>query len=302
MKKLMLLIISTSFSIAQVDPLEDFKTMEELANKIEEEVITVKDNYFLVKGNTSSTPPYSGNIGVFNSKEGLIVIDNQWRTTYKQVKKALREISKSKVKYILNTHYHFDHIEGNNVFSKDGIPIISHHNVREKLKEQVQLYDGFIQPAHNPNSLPNITFHKKMELNLEDETVEIFHFGPAHTGGDAIIKFKQGNVIHAGDVFVTYGFPFIDYSNGGSIYGFIHSLTQIIGIMDNETIVIPGHGPLCDINDVITLRDQINECYQRVKEGKSKGQSLDSIVKDIDVKLPGNRTLLEFCTDIYKNI
>ena len=167
------------------------------------------------------------------------------------------------------------------------IPIVSHTNVRNNLKKDITIHEGFIQPKHPKSALPNITFEKKMELNLVDEVIEIFHFGSAHTDGDAIIRFKNANIIHAGDLFVTYGFPFIDINNGGSLDGFINTLSKIIDMSNESTIIIPGHGDLSDVNDVKELKRKLKLCIDEIKKKKLLGDELNIILDTLKIDLDG---------------
>ena len=126
-----------------------------------------------------------------------------------------------------------------------------------------------------------------MELNLVDEVIEIFHFGSAHTDGDAIIRFKNANIIHAGDLFVTYGFPFIDINNGGSLDGFINTLSKIIDMSNESTIIIPGHGDLSDVNDVKELKRKLKLCIDEIKKKKLLGDELNIILDTLKIELDG---------------
>ena len=283
MIKKILLIFFLEFIHPQ-SKLDAFKKMEtETYNNIVEKVVKIKNGYHMIKPENA----VAGNIGVYEDKKGLILIHNQWKVTKEHVIKALKQISNKEIIYIINTHFHYDHADGNRAFSKMGIPIVSHTNVKNNLKNDITIYEGFTQPKHPESALPSITFEKKMELNLAEEVIEIFHFGSAHTDGDAVIKFKNANIIHAGDLFVTYGFPFIDINNGGSLDGFINTLSKIIDMSNDRTIIIPGHGDLCDKNDVKELKSKLQFCIDEIREKKLLGINLNIILNTLKIDLDG---------------
>ena len=264
--------------------LDAFKKMEtETYNNIVEKVVKIKNGYHMIKPENA----VAGNIGVYEDKKGLILIDNQWKVTKEHVIKALKQISNKEIIYIINTHFHYDHADGNRAFSRMGIPIVAHTNVKNNLKNDITIHEGFTQPKHPESALPSITFEKKMELNLAEEVIEIFYFGSAHTDGDAVIKFKNANIIHAGDLFVTYGFPFIDINNGGSLDGFINTLSKIIDMSNDRTIIIPGHGDLCDKNDVKELKSKLQFCIDEIRKKKLLGINLNTILNTLKIDLDG---------------
>jgi len=265
---------------------EEAKTIK----NIKEVIVKVKPNYYMVKPENVT----GGNIGVFVSKEGLILVDDQWEVTKKHVMRALRKISNKKIKYIINTHFHFDHVDGNKAFAKMKIPIVSHKNVRVKLKndQTLDIPGGMTQPKHPEKALPSITFEKGLDIHESGETISIYHFGPAHTNGDAVIHFKKGNILHTGDLFVTYGFPFIDFNSGGNLPGFIHTLNKIIDLSNDDTIIMPGHGDLCNKNDVIEFRDKLVISYEAIKKGKANGKSIEEILENFPIIMEGFKEVL----------
>ena len=220
---------------------------------------------------------------------------------------TIKSISKKEVSFIINTHFHYDHVDGNKAFGKKGIPIISHENVRKRLKRKTKLYG---HPQHNYNmvqdkypdyALPSTVYNSTMKIYIDDEEIQLSNFGPGHTDGDTIVFFKKNNVIHAGDSFVTYGYPFVDLNDGGSFKGFINILSQIIAISNGQTKIIPGHGPVCDINDVITLKNILQEHYEITEKGFIEGLSVKEIMAEIKSELngPGNITKEDFIKNIF---
>src|SRR6185503_16676749 len=163
-----------------------------------------------------------GNIGVLVGKDGVILIDDQFAPLTEKIKKAVSEISDKPVRFVINTHYHGDHVGGNQNLGGEGAIIVAQENTRKRLsQDQINTLMKFEQKATPEEGLPKITFNESMSLHLNGETIDIIHVKNAHTDGDAIIYFRNANVLHGGDVYVRYGLPFIDQQNGGSIDGMI---------------------------------------------------------------------------------
>ena len=309
MKYFILIICFSSFSIAQTNDkdLEAFRKVEkDVENNLTEEIVKINNNFFMIK----PIGGVAGNIGVFISDKGLVLVDDQWEIIEDLILETIKSISKKEVSFIINTHFHYDHVDGNKAFGKKGIPIVSHENVRKRLKRKTKLYG---HPQHNYNmvqdkypdyALPSTVYNLTMKIYIDDEEIQLSNFGPGHTDGDTIVFFKKSNVIHAGDSFVTYGYPFVDLNDGGSFKGFINILSQIIAISNGQTKIIPGHGPVCDINDVITLKNILQEHYEITEKGFTEGLSVDQIMTEIKSELngPGNITKEDFIKNIIYDL
>src|SRR5258706_528010 len=181
--------------------------------------IKIKENIYMLKGS-------GGNMALLIGKDGNLLIDDQFAPLSEKIKAAVRSLDKGAIKYLINTHIHGDHTGGNENFKKDGVTIIAQGNVRSRMmKEQYNAVRKTTTPPRDPEALPVITFDDHISFYINNEELEVFHFNfGSHTDGDAIIHFKNSNVYHMGDVFVRYGYPFIDMNNGGSINGFIKVL------------------------------------------------------------------------------
>ena len=309
MKYFILIILFSSFSIAQTNDkdLEAFRKVEkDVENNLTEEIVKINDTFFMIK----PIGGVAGNIGVFISDKGLVLVDDQWEIIEDLILETIKSISKKEVSFIINTHFHYDHVDGNKAFGKKGIPIVSHENVRKRLKRKTKLYG---HPQHNYNmvqdkypdyALPSTVYNSTMKIYIDDEEIQLSNFGPGHTDGDTIVFFKKNNVIHAGDSFVTYGYPFVDLNDGGSFKGFINILSQIIAISNGQTKIIPGHGPVCDINDVITLKNILQEHYEITEKGFIEGLSVKQIMAEIKSELngPGNITKEDFIKNIIYDL
>jgi glyoxylase-like metal-dependent hydrolase (beta-lactamase superfamily II) len=252
----------------------------------------------------------AGNIGVFISDKGLVLVDDQWEIIEDLILETIKSISKKEVSFIINTHFHYDHVDGNKAFGKKGIPIVSHENVRKRLKRKTKLYGhpqynyNMVQDKYPDYALPSTVYNSTMKIYIDDEEIQLSNFGPGHTDGDTIVFFKKNNVIHAGDSFVTYGYPFVDLNDGGSFKGFINILSQIIAISNGQTKIIPGHGPVCDINDVINLKNILQEHYEITEKGFTEGLSVEQIMAEIKSELngPGNITKKDFIKNIIYDL
>ena len=305
MKLSKLIILFCSFSLAQtVDKdLEAFRKVEKaVKNNLTEEIVKINNSFYMIKPING----VAGNIGVFISDKGLVLVDDQWEIIEELILESINSISKKDINFIINTHFHYDHVDGNKSFGKKGIPIVSHENVRKRLKRKNKLYG---HPQHNYNmiqdkypdfALPSTVYNSTMKIYVEDEEIQLLNFGPGHTDGDTIVFFKNNNVIHAGDSFVTYGYPYVDLNDGGSFKGFINVLSQIIAISNEETKIIPGHGAVCNVGDVIILKNILQEHYEITEKGLSKGLSVEQIMAEIKSELngPGNITKEDFIKNI----
>ena len=315
MKKLLFIFIWTlliPFTFSQEAQLNDkdleaFRKIEkDVKNNLTEEIVKINDSFYMIK----PIGGVAGNIGVFISDKGLVLVDDQWEIIEDLILETINLISKKDISFIINTHFHYDHIDGNKAFGKKGIPIISHENVRKRLKRKTRLYDhpennyNMVQDKYPDYALPSTVYNSTMKIYVEDEEIQLLNFGPGHTDGDTIVFFKNNNVIHAGDSFVTYGYPYVDLNDGGSFKGFINVLSQIIAISNEQTKIIPGHGPVCNVGDVITLKNILQEHYDVTEKGFIEGLSVEQIMAKIKSELqgPGNITKKDFITNIIYDL
>ena len=233
--------------------------------------VKVTDQIYMLKGS-------GGNIGLLTGSDGLLMIDDQYAPLSVKISEAIKSISQSPIRFLVNTHIHGDHTGGNDNFSKQGITLVGHDQVRERMKkEQVNKRLNRTTPPRGKDALPIVTFPDRMNLHLNDEEIELVHLDRGHTDGDVSIYFRKANVIHTGDAFVRYGYPFIDASSGGTINGFISSLDKLLMMIDDQTKVIPGHGELATKADIKILRDQIADIRDQVAKALKKGKKAEEI-------------------------
>ncbi len=213
--------------------------------------IKVTEQIYMLKG-------AGGNVGAFIGPEGTLIIDNQFAPLSNKINGAVKTLSPGEIRFAINTHLHGDHTGGNENFNKMGATLVAHDQVRTRMmKETVNSRTNRTTPPRDKAAWPLVTFSDKINFHLNDEDIVLHHFDIGHTDGDIIVQFTKANVVHTGDAFVRYGYPFIDISSGGGVNGFIHTLDKILSIIDDNTKVIPGHGEVATKADVKKLRDNI---------------------------------------------
>lgn len=186
-----------------------------------------------------------GNIGASIGEDGVFLIDDQFAPLTEKIRNALSAITVQPIKFMINTHWHFDHTGGNENLGNQGVILVAHDNVRKRMSTE-----GFIEafnqtiPAAPEIALPSITFSETTTFHLNGQTIEAIHVLNAHTDGDSIIFFREANVIHSGDVFFNGLYPFIDKSSEGSVDGILRAVDLMLSLADNNTRIIPGHGRL----------------------------------------------------------
>jgi cyclase len=212
-------------------------------SKVEIKAEKVADGIYMLIGS-------GGNIGVSVGEDGIVIVDDQFAPLAPKIQAALKGISDKPVRFVLNTHYHFDHTGGNQEFGKLGT-IIAHDNVRKRLAQgsTVKRFNVTTPPAPK-DALPVITFDQSATVHLNGEDIRAIHFPNGHTDGDSVIFFPKANVVHMGDDFVTYGFPFVDIDGGGSVSGMIAGVEKVLSMVPADAKFIPGHGPLSTADDV----------------------------------------------------
>ncbi|MBM4197065.1 MAG: MBL fold metallo-hydrolase [Gammaproteobacteria bacterium] len=221
----------------------------------------------------------AGNVGASAGPDGVFIIDDQFEPMAPAIVEAAGKLSKQPIRYVLNTHWHRDHTGGNAALGRQGYVIVAHDNVRERLsRDSFNSFFNRTIPASPGEALPVITFSENMTFHFNGDTIRVVHIPNAHTDGDAVFFFEKANVLHAGDVFVRYGFPFIDLSSGGSVAGMIAGCERIMEIADADTLIIPGHGEVARERDVATFRDMLITARDRVQALKQQGMSDDAIV------------------------
>ena len=221
---------------------------------------------------------FGGNIGVSHGADGTLLIDDQFAEISDKVEAAVSDIGATPVRYVVNTHWHFDHAGGNVNFGADGATIFAHDNVRIRLQQGGEV-GGNITPPAPPEALPIVTFAQGISLHLNGDSIDVMFLGGGHTDGDSIVRWREANVIHTGDLFLNQaGFPFVDVDSGGGIDRLLRSLDMIIAHSDENTVIIPGHGAVGAREDVIAYRAMVGAATDRIRAARDSGMSLQAFI------------------------
>ena len=240
-------------------------------SKVEMKATKVAGNIYMLEG-------AGGNIGVSAGADGVLIIDDQFAPLADKIRAALKEINPGQLRFVLNTHYHGDHTGSNVVFGKEAT-IIAHDNVRARLAAE-QTVLGQKTPAAPKEALPVITYAQSVSVHFNGEEIRVIHFPTGHTDGDSVIFFTDSKVVHMGDDFVTYGFPFVDVGSGGSVSGMIAGIEKVLGMTPPDVKVIPGHGPLCTPEDVRKFVQMLKDTRALVAQTASQGKTAEQMKQD----------------------
>lgn len=245
-------------------------------SKVEIKVHKVAGNVYMLEG-------AGGNIGVSVGDDGIVIVDDQFAPLAEKIRAALKGITDKPVRFVINTHYHGDHTGGNLEFQKSA-PIIAQDNVRRRLEEGVvggvggsNTFESKPQPA---GALPIITFDHQVTVHLNGEDIRALHVPSGHTDGDSVIFFPKSNVVHMGDDYVTYGFPFVDINSGGSVRGMIDAIDKVIAQVPADVKVIPGHGAISNIDDMKKFQQMLKDTLATVQAAMKQGKSLDQMKQE----------------------
>ena len=261
-RKPLLLAVLATLSLAAAA--QDFSKIEIKTQKLNE------TTYMLVGA--------GGNIAVSIGPDVVFVVDDQYAQMAPKIKAAIAALTKKPVQFMLNTHFHFDHTGGNEAFGTDGAVIVAHDNVRRRMStEQLISFIGARQAASPKAALPVITVPAQMSFHINGEEVHAFHVPRAHTDGDLIVHFRQGDIVHMGDTFFNGMYPFIDTSSGGSAEGSIAAADRVLAIATDKTQIIPGHGPLANKAALKSTRDMLVAVTMRIKALRAAGKSDEDI-------------------------
>ena len=232
-----------------------------------------------VRGPISMLQGSGGNIAVLTGDDGTLIVDDQFAPLTGKITAAIARLTPRPVSFVVNSHWHYDHSDGNTNFGRAGAIIVAHENSRTRMmSDQIVSLSNRLQEAYDEDGLPKITFFQSMRFHYNGQLIDVVHLPPAHTDGDAFIYFRDANVIHTGDVFVRYGLPFIDNPNGGSINGMIDGAWHMAGLIDDETVIIPGHGQLSNRQDLLEYRAMLVTLRDRIKGMMDAGHTADQIV------------------------
>jgi glyoxylase-like metal-dependent hydrolase (beta-lactamase superfamily II) len=241
--------------------------------KVEIRASQLRDGLYLLQAS-------GGNSVVSTGADGTLLVDDEYSALSGKLMAAIGKLTDRPVRFVVNTHWHDDHSGGNEAFGKAGALIIAQDNSRRRMmSDQVMSLYG-PQAAYAPVGQPKISFSASMQLHVNGDTIDLMHLGPAHTDGDALVFFRERNVLMTGDLFVGYPYrpPFFDDANGGSLEGMMAAAQAIVDLIDDKTTVIPGHGDPAARADVAKYRAQLVDIRDRIKSAIARGESEDAVV------------------------
>jgi glyoxylase-like metal-dependent hydrolase (beta-lactamase superfamily II) len=232
-----------------------------------------------LRGNISALTGVGGNIAVLPGKNGKLLIDSGYATAQLHLTEALAAISSDPITHLINTHWHFDHTDGNEWIHAAGATIIAHENCRTRLStpQEIVAYKAKFPPSP-AGAIPTVVFTTEKSIKLNGASVTLRHYDPAHTDTDLSVYFAEANVLHTGDTFWNPLYPFIDYSSGGNIDGMILANKRNLEISTADTIIIPGHGAIGNKAQLNDFHEMLVGVRNNVAKLKKEGKSLDETV------------------------
>ncbi|MGB8495052.1 MAG: MBL fold metallo-hydrolase [Candidatus Acidiferrum sp.] len=248
-------------------------------SKVQIKVTKVSGNIYMLEGE-------GGNIAASVGGDGIVIVDDQFAPLAEKIQAALKNlgITDKPVRFVINTHYHGDHTGGNEPFANTGSTVIAQDNVRKRLETGGTGGNGssikMDYKAAPQAALPVITFEHDVTVHLNGEDIRALHFPAGHTDGDAVIFFPKNNVVHMGDDFVRYGFPFSDVASGGSVQGMIDAMEKASALLPADVKVIPGHGALSNLDDVREFVKMLKETSAAVQKALNEHKTLEQMKQE----------------------
>lgn len=227
-----------------------------------------------------------GNVAVSIGTDGVLIVDDQFPEMVPKMRAAIEELGRargtgSEIDYVINTHWHFDHAQGNLALGPAGTRILAHANARHDMARGGlinMVIARYRQEPYPEEALPTITYARSMRLYFNGEQIDLIHAGPAHTTGDTAVIFRRQNAVHFGDVFVTTGYPFVDVDSGGDIDGMIEFCRTVLGELAEDAVVIPGHGQLADRAAVEAYVGMLETVRSRVAGLIDQGKTREEVI------------------------
>jgi glyoxylase-like metal-dependent hydrolase (beta-lactamase superfamily II) len=236
-------------------------------SKIEVRSTRLSDTTWLLQG-------AGGNILMSVGEDAVFLVDDDYAPMTPKLKEAIGRITRKPVNFVLNTHWHFDHVGGNEALAREGVLVVAHDNARKRMSsEQVIALLGAKVPPSPKAALPVVTFGGDVSFHINGETIHAFHAPAAHTDGDTIVHLRGSDLIHMGDIFFNGSYPFIDASSGGTADGVLAAMDRVLSIATDKTRIIPGHGPMASKADLQRHRDLIATVTQRIRDLRKAGRS-----------------------------
>jgi glyoxylase-like metal-dependent hydrolase (beta-lactamase superfamily II) len=220
-----------------------------------------------------------GNVAAWTGPDGIVLVDDSLVQAAPQLVEAVAKILPGPIRFVVSTHWHPDHVGGNEALGRAGAVLIAHDSVRGRMSvaQHVEAYDLKVPPSAKA-ALPVVTFAESLSLHMNGDDLEAIHVANAHTDGDAIVWWDKANAVHLGDLFYAGGYPFIDVGSGGSLAGVVAAIEQVLARADARTVVIPGHGTVSSRTELAAYRDMLVAVGRRVRQLVEGGLSEEQIL------------------------
>lgn len=232
-----------------------------------------------LRGNIHVLQGSGGNISVFSGKDGKLMVDAGISVSQKKIMAAMDGISSAPLKYLIDTHWHFDHADGNEWVHKAGATIIGHENTKKNLSRSIRVKDwNYTFKPHTNAGLPTVVFKDEHSLKFNGTDIKMKYYHPAHTDCDISVYFPHADILHVADTWWNAYYPFIDHDSGGTLNGMINACDHNIKITTDKTIIVPGHGAVGNRSELIEFRDMLVAVREKVSKLKKSGMSLKAVV------------------------
>ncbi|WMT73529.1 MBL fold metallo-hydrolase [Bradyrhizobium sp. Ash2021] len=280
-------VAAASFAVtgAWLNPSQAFAEARDIVDLIRDDAAKAPIKVHKLRRNVSILEGSGGNIAVLTGGDGKVFIDAGITASRSRILEAANSLSRDPIKHLINTHWHFDHTDGNQWLNAEGVAILAHENTHKHLLAAQRVEDwDFNFPSSPLAAVPTEVFSSEKTLTLNRSTLHLKHYDPAHTDSDISVTFTEADILHCGDTYWNGIYPFIDYSTGGSIDGIIKATEANIAAVSDKTIVIPGHNlpghdsPVSNKTELAAYRDMLVAIRENVARLKRHGSSLDEII------------------------
>jgi glyoxylase-like metal-dependent hydrolase (beta-lactamase superfamily II) len=273
---------ATTFAATKgwLSPREAYAASRDIVDMIRDEAAKAPITVHRLRGNVSILEGSGGNIAVLTGSDGKVFIDAGITASRPRILEAANQLSSDPIRQLINTHWHFDHADGNAWLNAEGAAILAHENTHKHLLTAQRVEDWeYNFPSPPLAAVPTETFASQKTLKLNGETLDLKHYAPAHTDSDISVVFSNADIFHAGDTFWNGIYPFIDYSTGGNIQGMIKAAEANLAATTDQTIVIPGHGhPVSNRAELQAYRDMLVASYENVAKLRQQGRTLEETI------------------------